>query len=208
MRNFHLPSLPYVISTLFFLFMTSVSIAQIASDRWSQQEIERANLAENTPNWTDQEKDVLLHVNLVRLFPRKYWEFEVQSQEGDSYYPKELASLKSTLLVMNPVNALVPDVQLTSEAACLAQLQSKSGHTGHDRGMSCPTSSTFSYWAENCDYGNLDGADVIVHLLIDGGVKSLGHRKNCLNPNYQFVGVAQDTHTKYRFVTVMDFKGG
>lgn len=74
--------------------------------------------------------------------------------------------------------------------------------------MSCPTSSTFSYWAENCDYGNLDGADVIVHLLIDGGVKSLGHRENCLNPNYQFVGVAQDTHTKYRFVTVMDFKGG
>ena len=208
MRNFHLPSLPHVMSTLFFLFMTSVSIAQIASDRWSQHEIERANLAENTPNWTDEEKDVLLHLNLVRLFPRKYWEFEVQSQEGGSYYPKELASLKSTLLVMNPVNALVPDVQLTSEAACLAQLQSKSGHTGHDRGMSCPTSSTFSYWAENCDYGNLDGADVIVHLLIDGGVKSLGHRKNCLNPNYQFVGVAQDTHTKYRFVTVMDFKGG
>ena len=213
MRNFHLPSLPYVISTLFFLFMTSVSIAQIASDRWSQHEIERANLAENTPNWTDEEKDVLLHVNLVRLFPRKYWEFEVQSWEMPSGWSrgddsKELASLKSTLLVMNPVNALVPDVQLTSEAACLAQLQSKSGVTGHDRGRSCPRSSTFSYWAENCDYGMLQGVDVIVSLLIDYNVKSLGHRENCLNPNYQFVGVAQDTHTKYRFVTVMDFKGG
>lgn len=213
MKNFHLPSLPHVISTLFFLLLTSVSIAQITSDRWSQQEIERANLAENTPNWSDEEKDVLLHVNLVRLFPRKYWEFEVQSWKMPSGWSrgddsKELASLKSTLLVMNPVNALVPDVQLTSEAACLAQLQSKSGVTGHDRGSYCPRSSTFSYWAENCDYGMLQGVDVIVSLLIDYNVKSLGHRKNCLNPNLQFVGVAQDTHTKYRFVTVMDFKGG
>lgn len=59
--------------------------------------------------------------------------------------------------------------------------------------------------AENCDYGHDSALDIVMSLLIDDGIKSLGHRKNILEPNYQWVGIAIEDHKTYRVNTVMDF---
>jgi uncharacterized protein YkwD len=59
--------------------------------------------------------------------------------------------------------------------------------------------------AENCDYGNEEPLDIVMALLIDDGIKSLGHRKNILNPLYHWVGIAIEKHKTYRVNCVMDF---
>jgi uncharacterized protein YkwD len=42
-------------------------------------------------------------------------------------------------------------------------------------------------------------------LLIDDGIKSLGHRKNILNAGFHFVGIAIEPHKTYGTNCVMDF---
>lgn len=59
--------------------------------------------------------------------------------------------------------------------------------------------------AENCDYGNQTAIDSVIGLLIDDGIESLGHRKNILEPKFQWIGIAIEDHKTYRVNTVMDF---
>ncbi|MFM9838262.1 MAG: CAP domain-containing protein [Cyclobacteriaceae bacterium] len=58
---------------------------------------------------------------------------------------------------------------------------------------------------ENCDYGNEKPIDIVMSLLIDNDIESLGHRKNILEPRFRFIGVAIEPHKKYRISCVMDF---
>jgi uncharacterized protein YkwD len=44
-----------------------------------------------------------------------------------------------------------------------------------------------------------------MQLLIDDGIESLGHRKNILEPKYQWIGIAIEPHKTYRTNCVMDF---
>ena len=60
-------------------------------------------------------------------------------------------------------------------------------------------------WAENCSYGYQDALSIVITLLIDDGIKDLGHRKNILNESYNSVGVAIRPHKKYRVNCVIDF---
>jgi uncharacterized protein YkwD len=58
---------------------------------------------------------------------------------------------------------------------------------------------------ENCDYGNEKPIDIVMSLLIDDGIESLGHRKNILESRFKWVGIAIEQHKKYRVSCVMDF---
>lgn len=58
---------------------------------------------------------------------------------------------------------------------------------------------------ENCDYGNEKPIDIVMSLLIDDGIESLGHRKNILEPRFKWIGIAIEPHKKYRISCVMDF---
>ncbi len=58
---------------------------------------------------------------------------------------------------------------------------------------------------ENCDYGNEKPIDIVMSLLIDDGIESLGHRKNILEPRFKWIGIAIEPHKKYRVSCVMDF---
>ncbi len=62
--------------------------------------------------------------------------------------------------------------------------------------------------AENCDYGNAKPIDIVMSLLIDDGIESLGHRKNILEARLHFVGIAIEPHKKYGVNCVMDFAEG
>lgn len=182
---------------------------QVYSSEWSAREIASADLARTTPGWSDLERDVLLHLNLARMYPGKYWLVEIESWQmpsewaaaDDSAYRN---SLRLTLLSMSPALPVSPDLQLKREAECLAQQQASTGKTGHERSARCERHRESPYWGENCSYGMRAGADVIADLLIDKDVPSLGHRINCLNPQFTKVGISQNTHPAYRVVTVMD----
>lgn len=195
-----------ILATSFFYRPTD----QQAAMEWSSSEIAAADLARVTPGWSENERNTLLHVNLARMYPVKYWNLEISAWEMPERFARkedsrELASLKATLLSMEPAPPLAPSSGLRTAANCLAVSQSQSESIGHDRPAHCPPYGRGSASAENCSYGMEKGPDVIAQLLIDAGVPSLGHRENCLEPAYQFLGVAQRSHPKYVFVTVMDF---
>jgi len=181
----------------------------LPSHSWSKQELAKADLACNMHGWSQIEKSVLLYTNLVRLYPQRFLQLEVYKWEmpnrysklnrSTSYYTSLVATLKSAY----PRNALTPSQTLHDSALCFAIKQGKTSSTGHDRsGTGCPDLNT----AENCDYGMTTGIDVVMHLLIDEDVSSLGHRKNILNSRYKSLGVGFATHAKYGHVTVQELK--
>ena len=68
----------------------------------------------------------------------------------------------------------------------------------------------FNFWGkmgENCSYGYNDSESIVMSLLIDEGVASLGHRKNILSKDFKRVGVAIGKHPTYKYCAVMDFGG-
>lgn len=190
------------------LVMFNVLSLSAQTDAWTAQQIESADLARHLAGWSDVEKDVVLHTNLVRLYPLKYLKVEVKPWD----YPKRYASLDKSntyyqglvreLRSRSALDPLKPSPELKASASCFAAAQGQTGATGHDRSRTgCPELNT----GENCDYGMRTGRDIVMHLLVDEGVPSLGHRKNILNPSYRTIGVGHAPHRRYGTVTVQDF---
>ena len=178
------------------------------TDAWTVQQIESADLARHLVGWSDVEKDVVLHTNLVRLYPLKYLKVEVKPWD----YPKPFVSLDKSndycqsllreLRTRPSVDALQPTEELKASASCFASAQGQTSQTGHDRSRTgCPELNT----GENCGYGMRTGRDIVIDLLVDEGVPSLGHRENILNPSYRTIGVGHAPHRRYGMMTVQEF---
>ena len=86
------------------------------------------------------------------------------------------------------------------------------GHDGSDKSTTKDRIERYCQWigtiGENIDYGNINARDIIVHLFIDDGVKSRGHQKNILNPEFLFAGAVIGSHPIYKYSCVTNFSGG
>jgi uncharacterized protein YkwD len=190
-----------VIAVLIFLKSDFV-FSQSNSIRWSASEWELANTAKNVAGITEEEKNAMCYLNLSRLFPVKYAEVEVESYKpysssGESYK----SSLLTTLRSMTPLTALQWSDKMYVLAKCWAMESGRKGLTGHSR-TECVT----GYSGENCAYGTYTGQEIIVDLLVDEGITSLGHRKNCLNKEFTTVGISIQPHNSvYKICCVLDF---
>jgi uncharacterized protein YkwD len=60
--------------------------------------------------------------------------------------------------------------------------------------------------AENCSYGYDEPLLILMQLLIDERIESLGHRKTILNNTYSKVGVAIRPHKIYKSSAVLDYQ--
>jgi uncharacterized protein YkwD len=201
-----LKHLQTLVAVTFSMFIAIAPLAQ--TDEWTPQQIEAADLARHLVGWSSVEKDVVLHTNLVRMYPLKYLKIEVKSWD----YPKRYASLDKSntyyqglvreLRSRSALDPLKPSPELKASASCFAAAQGQTSATGHDRSRTgCPELNT----GENCDYGMRTGRDIVMHLLVDEGVPSLGHRENILEPSYRTIGVGHAPHRRYGTVTVQDF---
>lgn len=190
----------------FFIVHVFAPLAQ--TDQWTPQQMASADLARNLAGWSSVEKDVVLHTNLVRMYPLKYLKVEVKPWD----YPNQYASLDKSneyyqgllrdLRSRPAIDPLTPSEELKASASCFAFVQGQTTQTGHDRSRTgCPESNT----GENCDYGMDTGKDIVMHLLVDEGVPSLGHRKNILDSSYRVIGVGHAPHAKYGMMTVQEF---
>lgn len=148
---------------------------------------------------------MFLYTNLVRAYPKKFYELykNYVLNSGDRakltsnrYYTSLTKELKS----MAPVSILLPEDRMFELAECWAIESGEKGLVGHDR-VSCPG----GYSGENCSYGYETGLDIVMQLLIDEGIKSLGHRKNILLPDFKGLGVAIRRHSGYRYCGVQNF---
>ncbi|MCQ2208177.1 MAG: hypothetical protein MJZ02_08175 [Paludibacteraceae bacterium] len=172
---------------------------------WSADEINSANTARNANYLTDEEKNVILYINLARLYPKKYAEQEVLNAKGYNDYIKEFTAsdyaktLVQTLKTMKPAPAYQPSQPMFDYAKCFAIESGKRGTTGHDR-KTCKGGN----FAENCSYGPNSGREIVLLWLIDKGVTNLSHRKNCLSAEHKAAGCSIQPHQKMRHCCVID----
>ena len=175
---------------------------------WSAQELAKANTAQNT-NLSEQEKLVFLYCNLARLDGAKFARtYAAKYLTGNSSY---VASLKRDLQQVKNRPMLYPEKNLCATAAMHAIDMGTKGMTGHNSsdGTACFTRIGKYYKcgnaAENCSYGYSDALDIVMQLLIDDGLPSVGHRVNILNATYNAMGTSIKIHKTYRYNCVQDF---
>lgn len=184
------------------LLYLSVSFGQ----SWSNNQLLAANTAANAPGLSQEEKNVFLYLNLARLYPSDFARIELKTHFGDRYNSGSLnwyeSGLKSRLLSMSPLPAMTFNSEMYQLAKCLSNEQARSGYTGHNR-VNCAS----GYSGECCSYGHSSGRRIIIQLLIDDGVSSLGHREICLSNKYNSFGASINTHKSYSSCCVLDFTG-
>jgi uncharacterized protein YkwD len=172
--------------------------------RWTAAQYSAANTAVNSSDLSAVEKEAIMYINLARMYPKQFAANEVEDYLGiapsaeykESAYKK---SLIDELLKMKPVGALQFDLELFGNAKCFSAEQGKSGAIGHDR-KKCKKKP----YAENCSYGAFTGKDIAMQWLIDHNVADLGHRINCLNPNYTRIGLSTSDHKKHKICAVAE----
>ena len=195
---------------------------------WNYAEL---NTAANARYLSILEKEIILETNKLRSNPAKYVEKYIEPLANNYkkrllYYPgdKPLLTLEGVralhecvreLKKQSPLPILHPSNGLSRAANDHVKDQSRSGKIGHaggDRSSTRDRIERYGDWkiriAENIAYGGISARQIVIYLLIDDGVKSRGHRKTFLHPDYRYVGVATGGHKHYGNMTVMDFAGG
>lgn len=85
------------------------------------------------------------------------------------------------------------------------------GHRGSDGSQPFDRMNRHGKWlrsaGENISYGNDQGRDVVIQLIVDDGVAGRGHRKNIYNPAFEVVGIACGAHRGFGIMCVQTFAG-
>lgn len=180
---------------VFLYFILIVSFGRLNAQTWKTEQLQKANTAVNVTSLSKQEKEIILYVNLARLYPKDFVKNELSNSSPGKYE----ASLIKTLKSMKPLNPLAFDETLYEFAKCYSKEMGDKGAVGHKR-KKCKNGN----FAECCSYGMSTGREVVLQLLIDDDVPSLGHRKICLAEHYSKIGVSVYPHKVYGICAVLD----
>lgn len=172
-----------------------------ADEMWRTYTSRDTNSAKNTTWLTPSERKIYYYLNLARLNPRGFCDRYVAPKLRYDSSNVYLLTLIDYMYTMKPRNAVVPDKVQFENAKCHATSSGKLGYVGHQR-QSKTCHSSFS--GECCSYGLSDPLEVVLQLLIDNGVPSLGHRYICLGW-YEKCGIALAPHSGYGTNVVLDF---
>ena len=179
-------------------------------DAWDAEVIRSLHTASDSEYLNEEEKKVILFMNMARydgpLFAETFLDSYVQEKqmENSSYIRSLHRDLKKTgrLAPLNPAK------DLTAVAQGHARESGKKGSTGHQgfkRRFEGLLGNPYMHVGENCSYGYEKAIDIVISLLIDAGVKELGHRNNILSTDFNSVGISIQTHKTYNVNCVMDF---
>jgi hypothetical protein len=190
---------------LFLILFIFISQNIVFSQSWTNNQLIAANTAANAPGLSTEEKNVILYLNLARLYPFDFANIELKAHYGDRYNNSSSlnsyeSGLKSELLTMSSLHAITYSSEMYRLAKCFSDETARNGTIGHTR-MNCSN----GWSGECCSYGYSSGKSIILQLLIDDGVSSLGHRRICLSSNYFSMGPSINTHSKYSNCCVLDF---
>ena len=196
------------------ILLLCLAAMPLAAQQWTSEQLARANTARNASYLSEQEKQVIFLCNLARmdgaLFAATYLAQHTPNDPSNWY----IASLYRDLQSVKGRQPLYPDKRLYATAAYHAADMGRSGRTGHTSSDGTDFANRVygglgekTYIAENCSYGynNDQAINIVVQLLVDANVQSLGHRKNILNPDLSAIGVAIAPHAIYEYMCVMDF---
>jgi len=182
-------------------------------ETWDEQQLKWSNNSSDKNYHSEFDKEIVFLTNLVRVNPKQFLKDILLPyyKENDIKINSYSGSLKTDLAKATPVLPLFTSKALSGCAMYMAEAMGKGGATGHvtpageslsDRGKKYKLP---RYMGENCSYAKETLLGVLMQLLIDDGVSSLGHRLNILKKEYANIGVATAKHTSYGTNTVMDF---
>lgn len=182
---------------------------EVYDAEWKNPKYAACNTAQQVKYLSATEKEVIYVLNLVRQYPQLFNKTVVAkwpARVGEEYLATNLyyTSLVTLLEKMPAAGLLTADSLAWISAKCHAISSGENGYTGHDRQNETCTRLKH-YWAECCQYGYNNALEIVMNLLIDENVSSLGHRITCLSNNYKAVGISLKPHSGYRYNTVLDF---
>jgi uncharacterized protein YkwD len=193
-----------------------LSFAPASTDKfaqWDKKDLEKANTGKDDVSLSAEEKAVLFYMNLARinppLFEATILKFYTDSvnYKGSAYLKKAQDDLNST----SKMGVLLPSDEVTKIAADYAEKSGKSGSKGHqgfEERYTKEVKKKYSGWVgENCYYGLGNALKTVCTLIIDEGVGDSGHRKNILNANFKFAGIAIRSHKTAKSTCVISFLG-
>lgn len=199
------------IVSVILLFCSTIASGQSAVwEQWDPAVLEKANTAAEFAYYSDEEKKVVFFMNLARLDGNLFAEtlLDAYVASNGTKNSSYLRSLYKDLRKVKGLPLLIPEEDLTSIAQGHATESGRTGHVGHkgfEKRFEPFMGAPYSNVGENASYGHASAIDIVVTLLIDEGVKNVGHRVNILNPEFNSVGVAIREHKRYRVNCVIDF---
>jgi uncharacterized protein YkwD len=204
----------YLTSTLFSFttkHLVPVYVSPLAafSGEWNDSKYAICNTAADVDYLNEEEKSLIHILNLARTNPPLFANTVITKyvNTSDKKYllnNKYLISLLATMKNLKAAGILAPDKKCFTSASCHAQTSGLSGYVGHDRKNNKCEKASY-YFGECCDYGHDKALDILMALLIDENVATLGHRKICLDPSYKTLGISIQPHKIYRYNAVLDF---
>ena len=187
---------------------TTISPLADYSAEWNDPKYLKCNTAANVSYLSAEEKKTIYVLNMIRMNPVLFGKTVMQQYpdkgghgvfRNSSFYKSLIQTLQKT----QPMELLYADSLCFKSALCHAQTTGKDGTVTHDRTTEeCKKQLYFR--AECCHYGYNTALDILVSLLVDEGVPSLGHRESLLGA-YQKLGVSIQPHKKYGNTAVLDF---
>ena len=181
-----------------------------SSPVWTDDEIKVATTNTDVQYLSYEEKEVIKYCNLVRLYPQKFSKLYLSSPKYINNKNSYVISLLKELSEISPINTLMPNPDLAKAAKAHALDMGQHGTVGHDSSNGTPCAQRVSalyknFAGECCQYGSKEPLQIVLDLLIDNGVPSLGHREMILRSNANEIGVAIMPHQIYRSNCVLDF---
>jgi len=201
----------------------------VHAQKWTNADFAKANTAVNSLFLTNEEKNVIMYMNLIRLDGEKfYYTFledyintynakmrqysnynELRITRNNPYYLSLLKHLKGVknLPMFYPndkLTALSRNHAIDLDRNNLDTHESSNGDRFNVRLAKYFPNRSMS---ENIDFGFSNSLDIVCHLLLDCGVPSLGHRFNIIDykRNMNIVGVSIQPHPSYTWCAVIDF---
>lgn len=207
--NFHSAFLAFLMG---FLLSAGNGIAQDYPG-FSSEVVSKMNTAADATYLSDDEKEVVLFINLIRYNGAAFWQHHALPYIKTHEIPhtKYVRSLERELKATKNLAPLYPSKALFDAAKTHAVASGKEGVVGHRSSAGSfekrlkPLSDRFNYILENCDYGSSGAMDILMNLMIDEGIPDVGHRKNILHPEIDAIGLAIAPHKNYRYTCVQVF---
>ena len=198
---------------VFLILLPFIGFSQDASDltkngknHWDKKEWRKANTARFSFYMNKQIRESIRLMNLARIHGSKFSAIYIEPIEDKTGYE---TSLIKTLNRMPPKPLLRPSFGMAGAAAIHSIYSGFSGTTGHSGFKTRMT--LFQPFnggkqaGENCDYGSKSAIDITLDLLIDEGVRGLGHRKNILTHDFNRIGGSRFYHKDYTWNAVFDY---
>jgi hypothetical protein len=203
---------------LFTLGLLKLGLSQESDlfQLWPDTTLAKANSGISSEFLSNSEKEVVYYINLCRINPPLFAESILTDylKTNDIKKDKEVKDLIKQLEETDPKEILQVEESLTTTARLQAKDMGETGRTGHNssNGKSFKErtqniANVFNGINENANYGMETALGIVVDLLIDRNVPNVGHRKNILDAEMRYIGVAIEPHKRYGINCVQDFGG-